>query len=135
MKIFFEEYVYRWDVVKEFLHDHYVMYLKDNRVTIPYVGYYYSAKAGDSVFILPKVFINIDEDKVEKAFGIFDPEEIIDTKNEKNPLLKSEYFNEVFNLSTWIYRAIARYQERHSPESITESVEVQNVESVNGDNS
>ncbi len=135
MKIFFEEYVYRWDVVKEFLHDHYVMYLKDNRVTIPYVGYYYSAKAEDSVFILPKVFINIDENKNEKAFGIFDPEEIIDTKNEKNPLLKSEYFNEVFNLSTWIYRAIARYQERHSPESITESVEVQNVESVNGDNS
>ena len=135
MKIFFEEYVYRWDVVKEFLHDHYVIYLKDNRVIIPYVGYYYSAKAEDSVFILPKVFVNIDDNKTEKAFGLFDPEEIIDTKNEKNPLLKSQYFNEVFNLSTWIYRAIARYQERHSPENITESVEVQNVESVNGDNS
>ena len=135
MKIFFEEYVYKWDVVKEYLHDHYVMYLKDGRVTIPYVGYYYSSKAEDSVFILPKVFININENKDEKAFGIFDPEEIIDTKNEKNPLLKSEYFNEVFNLSTWIYRAIAHYQERHSPENITESVEVQNVESVNGDNS
>ena len=135
MKIFFEEYVYRWDVVKEFLHDHYVMYLKDGRVTIPYVGYYYSSDAEDSVFILPKVFINIDENKEEKAFGIFKPEDIIDTNDENNPLLKSQYFNEVFNLSTWIYRAIARYQERHSPENITESVEVQNVESVNGDNS
>ena len=135
MKIFFEEYVYRWDVVKEFLHDHYVMYLKDGRVTIPYVGYYYSSDAEDSVFILPKVFINIDENKEEKAFGIFRPEDIIDTNDENNPLLKSQYFNEVFNLSTWIYRAIARYQERHSPENITESVEVQNVESVNGDNS
>ena len=135
MKIFFEEYAYNWDVVKEFLHDHYVMYLKDNRVTIPYVGYYYSAKVEDSVFILPKVFINIDENKREKAFGMFEPEEIIDTKDVKNPLLKSEYFNEVFNLSAWIYRAIARYRERHSPENITESVEVQNVESVNGDNS
>lgn len=135
MKIFFEEYVYKWDVVKEFLHDHYVMYLKDGKVTIPYVGYYYSKKAEDSVFILPKVFINIDENKEEKAFGIFYPEEIIDTKNEDNPLLKSEYYDEVFNLSTWIYRAIARYQERHNPENITESVEVQNVESVNGDNS
>ena len=135
MKIFFEEYVYKWDVVKEFLHDHYVMYLKDGKVTIPYVGYYYSKKAEDSVFILPKVFINIDENKEEKAFGTFSPEEIIDTKNEDNPLLKSEYYDEVFNLSTWIYRAIARYQERHNPENITESVEVQNVESVNGDNS
>lgn len=135
MKVFFEEYVYRWDVVKEFLHDHYVMYLKDGRVTIPYVGYYYSSDAEDSVFILPKVFINIDENKEEKAFGIFRPEDIIDTNDENNPLLKSQYYNEVFNLSTWIYRAIARYQERHSPENITESVEVQNVESVNGDNS
>ena len=135
MKIFFEEYVYKWDVVKEFLHDHYVMYLKDGRVTIPYVGYYYSSKAEDSVFILPKVFINIDEKNQEKAFGLFDPEDIIDTKDEKNPLLKSQYFDEVFNLSTWIYRAIAHYQERHNPENITESVEVQNVESVNGDNS
>ena len=135
MKIFFEEYVYKWDVVKEFLHDHYVMYLKDGKVTIPYVGYYYSKKAEDSVFILPKVFINVNKNKEEKAFGLFYPEEIIDTKNEDNPLLKSEYYDEVFNLSTWIYRAIARYQERHNPENITESVEVQNVESVNGDNS
>jgi hypothetical protein len=111
------------------------MYLKDGKVTIPYVGYYYSKKAEDSVFILPKVFININENKEEKAFGLFYPEEIIDTKNEDNPLLKSEYYDEVFNLSTWIYRAIARYQERHNPENITESVEVQNVESVNGDNS
>lgn len=85
MKIFFEEYVYRWDVVKEFLHDHYVMYLKDGRVTIPYVGYYYSSDAEDSVFILPKVFINIDENKEEKAFGIFKPEDIIDTNAENNP--------------------------------------------------
>lgn len=135
MKIFFEEYVYKWDAVQEYLHDHYVMYLKDGRVTIPYVGYYYSSKAEDSVFILPKVFINIDKNKEEKAFGLFKPEDIIDTNDEKNPLMKSAYFAEVFNLSTWIYRAIARYQERHNPENITESVEVQNVESVNGDNS
>ena len=135
MKIFFEEYVYKWDAVQEYLHDHYVMYLKDGRVTIPYVGYYYSSKAEDSVFILPKVFINIDKNKEEKAFGLFKPEDIIDTNDEKNPLMKSVYFAEVFNLSTWIYRAIARYQERHNPENITESVEVQNVESVNGDNS
>ncbi len=135
MKIFFEEYVYKWDDVKDFLHDHYVMYLKDGKVSIPYVGYYYSKKAEDSVFILPKVFINITEDKQERAFGVLDPKEIIDTKNPNNPLLKSQYFNEVFNLSTWIYRAIARYQERHSPENITESVEVQNVESTKGDNS
>lgn len=135
MKIFFEEYVYKWDDVKEFLHDHYVMYLKDGKVTIPYVGYYYSQKATDAVFVLPKVFINITKDKEELAFGQFHPEQIIDTKNPENPLLKSQYFNEVFNLSTWIYRAIARYQERHDPENITESVEVQNVESVKGDNS
>ena len=99
------------------------------------VGYYYSKKAEDSVFILPKVFINLDKDGKEKAFGMFEPTAIINTKNDKNPLLKSAYNEEVFYLSTWIYQAIARYQERHSPENITESVEVQNVESTKGDNS
>ncbi len=135
MKIFFEEYIYNKVVVKDFLHDRYVMNLKNGRIMIPYVGYYYSAKAEDSVFILPKVFINIDNNQQERAFGQFKPEDIIDTNDGKNPLINSNYYDEVFNLSTWIYRAIARYQERHNPENITESVEVQNVESVNGDSS
>ena len=134
MKIFFEEHSYHKDVVKPYLHDHYLMYLKNDLVQIPYVGYYYSKEANDSVFVLPKVFINI-VGKEEKAFGSFNPDEIVDTSKTDNPLLKSHYYNEVFYLSTWIYRAIARYKERHSPENITENVDVLNVQSIKGDQS
>lgn len=135
MKIFFEEHSYKSEVVKPYLHDHYLLYLKDDKVQIPYVGYYYSKEADDSVFVLPKVFINITENKQEKAFGTFNPDEIVDTTNEDNPLLKSSYFKEIFNLSTWIYRAIATYRERHNPENITENVDVLNVQSIKGGHS
>lgn len=134
MKIYFEEHSYHKDVVKPYLHDHYLMYLKNDMVQIPYVGYYYSKEANDSVFVLPKVFINI-VGKEEKAFGSFNPDEIVDTSKADNPLLKCHYYNEVFYLSTWIYRAIARYKERHSPENITENVDVLNVQSIMGDQS
>lgn len=134
MKIFFEEHSYHKDVVKPYLHDQYLVFLKYDMVQIPYVGYYYSKEANDSVFVLPKVFINI-VGKEDKAFGAFDPEEIVDTLKVDNPLLKSQYYNEIFNLSTWIYRAIARYKERHNPENITDNVDVLNVHSVLGDQS
>lgn len=134
MKIFFEEYPYQVEVAKKYLLDHYLVYLKDDRVTIPFVGYYYSKQNSDTVFILPKVFINV-VDKEEKAFGMFNPETIVDTKDVDNPLMKSSYFNEVFNLSAWIYRAIARYKERHKPENITENVDVLNVQSIKGEKS
>lgn len=138
MKIFFEEHPYPKSVVKHWLHDRYLTFLKkeEDKVKIQWVGYYFlqSEEGGDTIFILPKVFINIS-DGVEKAFGEFAPEDIIDTNDENNPLLKSKYFSEVFNLSTWIYRAIARYKERNTPENITELVDVQNVQSVKGEQS
>ena len=134
MKIFFEDHSYHKDVVKKYLHDHYLTFLKNDMVQIHYVGYYYSKEANDSVFVLPKVFINIIG-KEEKAFGSFNPNEIIDTSNIDNPLLKSEYYEEIFYLSTWIYRAIARYKERNNPENITENVDVLNVQSIKGEQS
>ena len=33
----------------------------EGKVSINYVGYYYSAELKDCVFILPKVLINVDE--------------------------------------------------------------------------
>lgn len=136
MKIFFEEHMYQHSVVKPWLHDRYLTFFKNDMVHIPWVGYYFlqTEEGSDTIFILPKVFINI-VGGVEKAFGEFEPEEIIDTNDENNPLLKSKYFCEVFNLSTWIYRAIARYKERNTPENITELVDVQNVQSVKGEKS
>ena len=130
MKIFFEEYHYAKDVVEGNIPNHFISPLKNGQVKIPYVGYSYSKDVGDTVFVLPKVFINKDG----KAFGEFLPEVIVDTNNEDNPLLtsKSKYFDEVFNLSTWIYRAIARYREDCSEENISEFVDVLDVQSSKG---
>lgn len=136
MKLFFEEHNYPKSVVKPWLHDHYLVYLKNDKVQIPYVGYYFfqNEETSDTVFVLPKVFINIVGQQ-ELAFGEFAPEAIIDTKDENNPLMKSKFCSEVFNLSTWIYRAIAQYMERNNAEGITEVVDVQDVQSIKGEKS
>ena len=139
MIILFEEYAYDRDIVVQYVHGLHLKHLKNNKVSIPYVGYYYSSEVGDSVFILPKVFINIKKEEngkdVEKAFGSFDPIAIINTNDKNNALLGSTFYMEVFNLSTWIYRAIERYKERNSSEDITEPVNVLSVDSANGDKS
>ena len=142
MKILFEEYAYSKDDVKAFVPEHCLHNLKNNKVSIPYVGYYYSSEIDDSVFILPKVFIKIldkkschKNDKIEKAFGKYDPKSIIDTDKEDNPIVGTVFFDHIFNLSTWIYRAIERYRERKEKEHITERVNVLSVDSANGEKS
>lgn len=135
MKIFFEDYIYPAKDVEPFIDKAYLSYLKNDRVSIPCVGYYFSSKTDDTVFILPKVFINIvkTEDGVnELAFGKFNPIEIIDTTNIVNPLIKSEYFNQIFNLSTWIYRAISHFNERNPENQIISHEEMRNVSNVKG---
>lgn len=128
MKIFFEEYHYQRDVVEGNIEERFISPLRRNdEVKIPFVGYSYSREIGDTVFVLPKVFINEG-----KAFGKFEPETIIDTNSDKNELLNTNFFNEIFNLSTWIYRAISRYREESSDENISDIVDILDVESNKG---
>ncbi len=121
MKILIEQYGYAKDRLSEILDPHYFTELRDGKAKIPYVGYFLSHKIPDMVFILPKVFI-IDG----KAFGEYDPEEIIDFDN-----LKSEHKANVFNLSVWIYRAIKLYFQRKDKTG-EESEILQNVVSHQG---
>lgn len=102
MKILIEQYGYAKDRLSEILDPHYFTELRDGKAKIPYVGYFLSHKIPDMVFILPKVFI-IDG----KAFGEYDPEEIIDFEQ-----LKPEHKANVFSLSVWIYRASKLYFQR-----------------------
>jgi hypothetical protein len=102
MKILIEQYGYAKDRLSTILDPHYFTELRDGKAKIPYVGYFLSHKIPDMVFILPKVFI-IDG----KAFGEYEPEEIIDFDN-----LKQEHKANVFSLSVWIYRAIKLYFQR-----------------------
>ena len=102
MKILIEQYGYAKDRLSAILDPHYFTELRDGKAKIPYVGYFLSHKIPDMVFILPKVFI-IDG----KAFGEYEPEDIIDFDK-----LKQEHKANVFSLSVWIYRAIKLYFQR-----------------------
>ena len=124
MKILIEQYGYDKDGLGAILDPHYFTEMRDGKAKIPYVGYFLSHKIPDVVFILPKVFI-IDG----KAFGEYEPEEIIDFEN-----LKPEHKANVFNLSVWIYRAIKLYFQRKD-KSGEEAEIMQNVVSHQGPSS
>ena len=102
MKILIEQYGYDKERLSKLLDPHYFTELRDGEAKIPYVGYFLSRRIPDVVFILPKVFI-IDG----KAFGEYEPEEIIDFDK-----LKQEHQANVFSLSVWVYRAIKHYFQR-----------------------
>lgn len=124
MKILIEQYGYDKDRLSALLDPHYFTELRDGKAKIPYVGYFLSHKIPDTVFILPKVFI-IDG----KAFGEYEPEEIIDFDN-----LKQEHKTNVFSLSVWIYRAIKLYFQRK--DKVSDEAEImQNVVSHQGPSS
>lgn len=83
------------------------------KVSVGYVGYYYNTSIKDCVFILPKVLI----DESGKAFGNYDPSEIIHLENEDNPL-EAEERKFIYELSVWIYRAISVFNERNKDTKI-----------------
>ena len=110
-------------------------------MVIPYVGYYYAPDikdefgntVGDSVFILPKVFLTqaiVDGEQTDLAFGQYDPKTIIDLNSED--LLAKKDNEVIFGLSIWLYRAIAHFVERKSTTSITTDGYIQNVVSTKG---
>ena len=121
MKILIEQYGYNKDRLSAILDPHYFTEMHNGKAKIPYVGYFLSRKIPDTVFILPKVFI-IDG----KAFGEYEPEDIIDFD-----YLKQEHKANVFSLSVWIYRAIKLYFQRK--DKVSDEAEImQNVVSHQG---
>lgn len=143
MKLFFEQYPYHSSNVKGILDkDLYTDY--NGAKVIPYVGYYYAPTlldkddnvSGDSIFILPKVFLTQEkregDDKARTlAFGRYNPEDIINVDTEEILLHRD---NEViFGLSTWLYRAIAHFVSRHQDTKIAKESFIQNVVSNRGE--
>jgi hypothetical protein len=75
MKLIIEDYAYKvTDSVINVLDGLCTLQDVDNKIAVSYVGYYYSLRMQDCVFILPKVLINEDG----LVFGKYDPEKIID---------------------------------------------------------
>lgn len=149
MKILFEQEVYDHTTLEQYGLASYAHTDSKNKSIIPYVGYFYSSKINDCIFILPKVFIKA-EGKIDDpnapirkiAFGkeftgkdgeYLDIYSIIDSDSKNNPLRAHGLDRMVFELSTWIYRAINRFWLRHPDSGIIKRETSQTVVSVNGD--
>jgi hypothetical protein len=111
VRILFEDYHYSKEAVP-FLEGIDLIDLQNGKVKLSYVGYYYDANEG-TIFILPKVFIinNL-------AFGRYRPEDIICASG-ANISLSSEDKDFIFSVSTWLYQAIALFNNRHTDNEIT----------------
>lgn len=118
MRILIEEYQYKVDDDKR-QHDLKTILKElggfeniEGKISINYVGYYYSAELKDCVFILPKVLLTVDE----LVFGEHKPEDII-TINKNSPL-SEEQRRFIYEFAVWIYRAIDVYHRKNKKSSI-----------------
>ena len=88
----------------------------EGKISVNYVGYYYSTELKDCVFILPKVLITVGEDKKELAFGEHRPEDIINI-GIGSPI-SEEQRRFIYEFSVWIYRAIDVYRIKNKKSGI-----------------
>ncbi len=145
MILLFEEYHYPKQLLKDVLGSYNYMATehKKDKAKVQYVGYFFSKEQDDSVFILPKVFIK-EEGSSNKAFGRYQPEDIIYVDNlkkvesndkiEVGTILQSDY-SVIYEHSVWIYRAITQFVKRNSDTGIMEDVLIQNPVDANGERS
>ena len=134
MVLLFEEYHYPNQLLKEILsgHDYLRTELKSSKAKVQYVGYFFSREKEDSVFILPKVFIE-EKQGERRAFGKYLPEDIIyTTTNAGGDRVHSEDYNIIFELSVWIYRAISQFANRNADTDIVDNAVIQNPTDANG---
>lgn len=110
MKLLIEDYPYPAEKVRGLLGGD-EPFETDGVCRINKVGYYYNPSIKDCVFILPKVILDYNEnDHNETVFGKFSPSDIIDIDQAfRNEKLTPQQRNFIYNLSTWIYRAISEF--------------------------
>ena len=71
MRILFEGQPYSPELLDSFGLEPYVYASRDGReAVVPFVGYIYSSKIDDVIFILPKVFLFKGEDEDETENGV-----------------------------------------------------------------
>lgn len=120
MKILIEEQYYPADLARALCGD-----LgepnKDGNLKVSRVGYFFNHKVSDCVICLPKV-VMFKEDGVHKAFGKYEPQEIVnafssDIEDEKNECKLDERAQAfVKDFALWSYRTISTYA-RLNPQS------------------
>jgi hypothetical protein len=118
MIILFEEYQYKTEKLKQVLSERYFLPINSVHSKINYVGYYFSPSINDAVIIIPKVFIN----EQGLAFDEFEPETLVAPTSEIiNKLSNTGKDKIIFEISTWLYRAIQQFNKRHFYNSISEN--------------
>lgn len=126
MIILFEDYAYRPQDLPQ-LEGIEPTELRNGMLKFSYVGYYYEAASGEMVFILPKVLI------VEgKAIGRYEPERLLAWGVGNEPIASADAAV-LFELSVWIYEAVARFNKRHMDNEITSRRTMVGVASHRGD--
>lgn len=108
MIILIEEYQYKFEDVSQVLSGLGLLHDVEGKVSLSYVGYFYSPEINDTIFILPKVLL---EGKFgeEQVFGHIKPENLI--YPDKCEGLTGEEHKFIYHLSVWIYRAICVFKE------------------------
>ena len=111
MKVLIEEQYYPTGLVRD-LYGDFGEPNKDGNIKMSRVGYFFNHEFSDCVICLPKV-VMFKEDGVYKAFGKYEPQEIVnafssnteDTKNECKLDERAQSFIKDFAL--WSYRTIS----------------------------
>jgi len=140
MKILFEGYQYSVDVLQKYISSHfYTVNRAGTMGVVNFVGYFFNynpqyPENTDAIFILPKVFLNSKSEPFE--FAGKRPEDFLDLNDENNKMLKENGVAEmVFELSVWLYQAIAFYHQRILDTQNLENSSIQNVVSNRGEDS
>lgn len=124
MRIFFEQHPYEASYVKDDLKDICALQDVEKKISVGYVGYFYSPEAKDCVFILPKVLLEDRKDEGGKPIEVVAnimttdddgnqrhvlPEEIITPEGQEKNLTK-EYRKFIYEFAVWIYQALSVYR-------------------------
>ena len=120
MKVLIEDYHYAPTELPELKGIH-PTELSGGQIKLPYVGYYHDGGTDETIFILPKVFI-----VGGKVFGRYEPEHLLCMTEESEQLTETDHAF-LFELSAWIYQAIALFCERHPENEITSPRELAGV--------
>lgn len=114
MKILIEGYQYQEEAVAPILKG-FEPFTKNGKISVDYVGYFFSKEISDCIFFLPKVVI--DENKHLLSKPNVKPDDIInlDDALAKGKIDDKDY-RFIYGFAVWIYRAIKEYY-RLNPES------------------
>jgi len=155
MKLFFETYAYKIEkvcqvlsVTQETLLSSFSESLRNvysDKISFSCVGYFYSPIIKDSVFVMPKVFLNEiqQDDEKRKETRVFAngkhngflPEEVIDIRFGEKCILSKEDCGFIMSISVWLYQSIKRYSELKGDQENVLPEDLQRVVTTPGETS